>query len=211
MEEFFVDVCEQLSAHIWLQALLVVVGTCFLEDAARCGVGLLVSAGQIEWGLAFVSMTIGGMVGDIGLYVIGRYASIFLYRHRLIDRERLTWVNDQFKRHAFKAVMLARFIPGARTVVYASAGIVRYPMPRFTFFLFVAAVVQSLLFLQVANFIGDHLLPYLRDTRLRLAVFGLIVLALVWGHHILARRNKRRAKQSADEKAPLRSPSTPSL
>lgn len=197
MEEFFIDVCEQLSSHIWLQALLVVVGTCFLEDAARCGIGLLVSAGQIDWGLAFVSMTIGGMVGDVGLYVIGRYASVFLYRRRWIDPDRLGWVNDQFKRHAFKAVMLARFIPGARTIVYASAGIVRYPMPRFTFFLFVAAVIQSLLFLEVADFIGDHLLPYLRDTRLRLAVFGVIVLLLVLGHHVMARKNKKQAAQQA--------------
>jgi membrane protein DedA with SNARE-associated domain len=133
MEEFFVDVCEQLSAHVWLEALLVIIGTCFLEDVARCGVGLLVANGQIGWRLAFVSMTLGGVVGDLALYVIGRYASVFLYRHRWLDPLRLAWVKEQFRRHAFKAVMVARFTPGARTLVYCSAGIVRYPMPRFTF------------------------------------------------------------------------------
>ena len=59
-EDAFIQLCQQLSAHVWLQGVLVAVGTCVLEDAARCGVGLLVAAGHIDWGVAFVSMTIGG-------------------------------------------------------------------------------------------------------------------------------------------------------
>lgn len=201
MEDTFILICEKLSNHLWLQALLVVAGTCFLEDAARCGVGLLVVAGHIGWWLAFVSMTVGGMVGDVGLYVIGRYATGFLLRRRWIDAKRLVWMEGYFQRHAFKSVMLARFIPGARTLCYVSAGTVRYPMPRFTGMLFVAAVVQSLLFLQVAAFIGSKLLPYLTDRRLQVSVFGVIILTLVLSHHVLARRTKSKA-------TPLR-PDTP--
>jgi membrane protein DedA with SNARE-associated domain len=190
MEDTFILICEKLSSHLWLQALLVVAGTCFLEDPARCGVGLLVVAGHIGWWLAFVSMTVGGMVGDLGLYVIGRYATDFLLRRRWIDAKRLVWMEGYFQRHAFKSVMLARFIPGARTLCYVSAGTVRYPMPRFTGMLFVAAVVQALLFLQVAAFIGSKLLPYLTDRRLQAAVFAVIILTLVLSHHVLARRTQ---------------------
>ena len=53
-EDFFFQLCEQLSNHIWLQALIMLVGTCFLEDAARCGIGLLVAAELGELGAASV-------------------------------------------------------------------------------------------------------------------------------------------------------------
>lgn len=192
MEESFIQLCEHLSNHLWLQALLIAIGTCFLEDAARCGIGLLVAAGHVGWGLAFVSMTVGGVVGDVGLYVIGRYATEWLVRRRWVDLDRLGWMKDYFQRHAFKSVMLARFIPGARTICYVSAGTIRYPMPRFTFMLFVAAVVQSLLFLKIADFVGHSVFRYMTDTRIQLGVFGVIVLLLVLTHHVFARRNKKK-------------------
>lgn len=192
MEEAFVTICEHLSNHVWLQALLVIVGVCFIEDPARCGVGLLVAAGHLNWWLAFVSMTLGGIVGDLGLYVIGRYALSFLVRRRWVDKARLEWMEAYFEHHAFKSVFFARFVPGARTLCYASAGAVQYPLLRFTGMLLVAACVQSLIFLQIAQFIADKILPYLGDRRLQAAVFGVILLAFVLGHHVLARRRKKK-------------------
>jgi membrane protein DedA with SNARE-associated domain len=191
-EAFFTHVCEHLSNHLWLQALLIVVGTCFIEDPARCAVGLLVAAGHVGWWLSFVSMTIGGMAGDIGLYVIGRYATLFLIRRRWVDAARLEWMEESFNRHAVKAVLIARFIPGARMIAYISAGAVRYPVPRFLLLLLVAAMIQSLIFLKIADFIAAHILPYLRDTRLQLAVFVAIVLALVLAHRAITRRTKKK-------------------
>lgn len=168
------------------------VGTCFLEDAARLGVGLLVADGDVGWWMAFFSMTFGGMVGDVGLYVIGRYATLFLIRRRWVDPARLTWMEEYYKRNAIKAVMIARFIPGARTLSYVTAGAIRFPLPRFLLLLFLAAMVQSLIFLKVSGVIAEQMMPYLHDRRLQAAVFGAIVLALLLGHHLLTRRNKRK-------------------
>lgn len=201
MEEAFIRICEHLADHLWLQGLLVAAGTCFLEDAARCGVGLLVAAGHMGWWLAFVSMTAGGLAGDVGLYLIGRYFTQLLIRWRWVDAARLVWMESYFQKHAFKSVIGARFIPGARTVVYAAAGAVRYPMPRFTLMLLAAAVIQSLLFLQVAKFITEKILPYLRDTRLQVAAFAVVVLILLLAHHVLARRRKARLPASLDAPA----------
>lgn len=191
-EDVFIQICEQLSNHLWLQALLVIVGTCFLEDAARCGVGLLVAAGHIGWWIALVSMTLGGMVGDVGLYMIGRYATLFLLRWRWVDPARLESMKHYFERHAIKAVMIARFIPGARTIAYVSAGAIRYPLPRFLFLLLIAATIQSLIFLKISAFIAEKILPYLHNTRLQVAVFGVIVLVLLLAHHTITRRNKKK-------------------
>ena len=154
--------------------------------------GLLVADGDIGWWIAFVSMTLGGMVGDVGLYVIGRYATLFLFRRRWVDPARLTWMEDYYKRNAIKAIMIARFIPGARTLSYVTAGAIRFPLPRFLLLLLLAAMVQSFIFIKVAGFIAEKLMPYLSDKRLQAAVFGAIVLALVLTHHYLTRRNKRK-------------------
>jgi len=192
MEEAFIQLCDHLSNHLWLQGLLMAVGTCFLEDAARCGLGLLVAAGRVGWWLAFVSMTIGGMAGDLGLYLIGRYATLFLLRRRWVDTARLKWMESYFKSHAVKTVLISRFIPGARTVAYSAAGVIRYPLPRFLLLLLLAAVVQTLLFLQLGAFIGDKIRPLLEDTRSRVALIAVIVLTGLLIHRLMTRRRKQR-------------------
>ena len=192
-EEAFIQICQQLSNHVWLQGLLVAVGTCLLEDAARCGVGFLVGLGHIGWGVAFISMTLGGLAGDVGLYVIGRYATSLLIRLRWVDVARLTWTETYFQNQAVKTLVIARFLPGARTLAYVSAGAIKYPLPRFMFLLFLASMAQSVLFIELGVFIGERILPYLQDTRLRLGAIAIIVLLVVLTHHILTRRNKSKA------------------
>jgi len=136
-------------------------------------------------------MTVGGMAGDVGLYLIGRYATAFLFRHRWVDPARLEWMEAYFQSHAVKTVFISRFLPGARTVTNTAAGAIKYPMPRFILLLFLAAVVQSMLFLQLGVFIGEKILPYLHEPWMRFALFGVTVLALLLAHQAFVRRRKR--------------------
>lgn len=198
-EASFIQLCENLSDHPVLEGLLIAVGTCFLEDAARCGVGLLVAIGHVGWWLAFVSMTIGGMMGDLGLYLIGRYATLFLLKRRWVDKKRLVWMEGYFRNHAVKTVLFSRFLPGARTVAFSAAGVIRYPLPRFVLLLFIAALVQSLLFLKLGTYIGSHILPYLEGRRNRLLVIALIVLVGILVHHLLGRRRSRRERAALEQ------------
>ena len=191
-ETFFAELCDHLSGQVWLQALLVTAGTCFLEDVARCGVSLLVATGHLGWWLAFLSMTAGGMAGDVGLYLIRRYATKLLYRWRWVDPLRLEWMEAYFKSHAVKTIFISRFLPGARTVTNTAAGAVRYPLPSFLVWLLVAAVVQALLFLQLGVLIGERILPYLEDPRLRMAVLGVTVLILVLAYRAFVCRRQRK-------------------
>jgi len=174
-----IALCGNLSDHLWLQGLLIVVVTGFLEDAARCGVGLLVSAGHIRWDVALVGMTTGGVVADVALYLLGRFATVLMLRRRWVDPERLSWAQGCFSRHAVQAIIIARFIPGIRMVTYLAAGTIRYPLPRFTFWLFIAALVQGVIFLQASDVIAQTILPYMHDKQMRFVVFGVIVLALL--------------------------------
>ena len=195
-EELFLQLCDHMSTNLWLQSLLIIVGTCFLEDAARCAVCLLVASSHVGWFLAFVSMTIGGMVGDIGLYLIGRYATAFLTRQRWIDIQRLLWMEDYFKNHSAKTIFIARFLPGARTIAFSAAGIVRYPFCRFLVWLFLAALVQALIFLKLGALIGDTILPYLKKPQTRAGIVAIIILCGIITHLIIMRRRRRNPTKS---------------
>ena len=201
-QDTFIQLCEQLSNHVWLQGLLVIVGCILFEDAARCGVGLLVADEQLGWWVALVSMTLGGVVGDVVLYVIGRSSISFLIRRRWVNAERLAWAEGCFTRHAIKAIVIARFIPGVRMITYLAAGTARYPAARFVFWLSLAAAVQAFLFLKASDVIGQTLLSYLHDKRLRLIVVGVIVLTLIAANaYYLIRRARKNKLAAQKEKA----------
>lgn len=174
-EQAFIQLCGQLSGNLWLQGLLVTAGTCFLEDVARCGVGVLVASGLVRWWLAFFCMIGGGMISDIALYLIGRYATFFLLRRRWMDIDTLTWVKRYFCHHAVKTILISRFIPGARSFTYSAAGASRYSFFRFFLLLLGASTVQALVFLQLGVFIGNTVLPYLRHPALRAASIILLI------------------------------------
>jgi membrane protein DedA with SNARE-associated domain len=205
-ETFFLELCDTLSGHPWLQWLLIIAGTCFIEDPARCGVVLLVAGGHIRWWTAFPAMVIGGVVGDVGLYFIGRYATDLLVRLRWVDPARLSKMKEVFYEHAVKSLFIARFLPGARGITYSVSGIVRYPFLRLLAVLTAASAIQALLFLKLGDFVGETVIPYLKRPQMRVVVVAAVVLGGVLVHQKLARRRRRKVAALAAAEAP---PATP--
>jgi len=192
MEAWFINFCEVLTNNQWLQALVVIAFTCFIEDPARCAVVVLLAGGHItNWWLTFASMTVGGMIGDIGLYVIGRYAMHLLLRFRFADPERIDYIKGKYGDHAAWASFMARFLPGARTLVYVSAGSMKYPFGRFLLILFFAAALQAYLFLLAADFISIHILPYLKSKITQTVLASILIAAVFLLNRFLTKRTKK--------------------
>ena len=197
-EEAFLQLCDELSTlyYPWLQWLLVAVGSCFLEEAARCGIALLVAADHMSWWLAFTGMVAGALIGDVSFYLTGRYATAFLLSRRWVDPNKLAKVEGYFQNHAVATVFLSRFIPGVRGIGFSVSGIVRYPFPRFFLILTVAAVVQAILFLKLGNFIGDRVLPLFKGRGAQFTTIAVVVLIGTVIHQFFARRRKKKAIQA---------------
>jgi len=195
MEETFIHFCEVLTNNPWLQALVIIVFTCFIEDPARCAVVVMLKTNLIaNWWLTFASMTIGGMVGDIGLYVIGRFAMSILIRYRLADPERVDYIKTKYGDHAAWASFIARFVPGMRTLVYVSTGSMRYPFGRFLFILFLAAALQAYLFLLAADFIKDHILRHFESKTAQIGLALILIFAMYAVSRFLTKRTKKRSE-----------------
>lgn len=196
MEEMFIRFCEMLTNNPWLQALVIIVGTGFLEDPARCAVVVMFAAGHISnWWLTFASMTIGAVGADIVLYLIGRFAIQVMIRCRLAEMERIEYIKGKYGNHAMWASFIARFVPGLRMLVYISVGSMKYPFGRFVTILFLASVVQAYLFLLAAHFISLHILPYLES---KLAQ-SILVVMLIAAFFVLTRFLTKRTKKHDDE------------
>ena len=98
-------------------------------------VGLEVSAGQLTFWGAALAATFGSVVGAWALYVLGRLGgrsvALRLPRFLGLTEDRLARTEAWFSSRGHAIVLLARLIPGVRSVVSIPAGTLRMPVGRF--------------------------------------------------------------------------------
>ncbi|ACI49825.1 conserved hypothetical protein [Gluconacetobacter diazotrophicus PA1 5] len=144
-----------------IQALAIIIGTFILEDAATILTAMEVQTGQIAIPVALVALYVGIVVGDLGLYGLGRLAALWPPARRWVavpqDGNGQTW----FGRNVFRIVFVSRFIPGARLPLYTACGFFGASVGRFALAAVLATLIwTTLLFavsLQVGHFLIDHL------------------------------------------------------
>jgi membrane protein DedA with SNARE-associated domain len=90
--------------------------------------------GLYGWALLLVCVT-GVVLSDLLLYLVGRVWGLQLLRLHLVARilpvTRLQRIRRGFARHGVLILLVARLLPGVRTAVFLSAGILRLPWKRF--------------------------------------------------------------------------------
>jgi membrane-associated protein len=96
--------------------------------------GVVAAAGHLSLALVVISASAGAVAGDNIAYLIGwRFGEPVTNRFLASPkaRGRLAWARHQLSRRGGQLILVGRFIPGGRTVVTVSAGMLRYPWPRF--------------------------------------------------------------------------------
>ncbi|SDX90984.1 membrane protein DedA, SNARE-associated domain [Modestobacter sp. DSM 44400] len=100
--------------------------------------GLQVSAGQLLFWAAALSATAGSVLGAWALYALGRLGGrpmvLRLPRFLGVTGDRLDRTESWFARRGDGIVLLARLVPGLRSVVSIPAGTLRMPVGRFLLF-----------------------------------------------------------------------------
>jgi membrane-associated protein len=109
--------------------------------------GVVAAAGDLNL-MAIVAVAAGGaFLGDNTAYFVGRR-----FGTRINDRffrsekarKRVEWAHQQVSERGGELIVVARFIPGGRTVVTLSAGTLGYPWRRFVIFDAAAALIWAL-------------------------------------------------------------------
>ena len=146
----------------WLLFLLIVVATWISEDATVIAVGVLIAHGQIDFGVGLLGCFIGIVLGDGGLWAIGRFAGRRALHWPIVR----TWVSEEsldawgrwFDRHTIRAVFVARAIPGLRLPTYFAAGLLSKRAHGFLFWAALAAFFWTPFLLILAIILGPRIL-----------------------------------------------------
>ncbi|MBI1213275.1 MAG: hypothetical protein GC190_17555 [Alphaproteobacteria bacterium] len=139
-------------------AAAIIVTTFILEDAASLGAAALSAAGAISMPLAMAALAFGIFVGDLGLYGLGYAARSRRWAHARIGDKNIErgrrWLGDRL----ITALLVARFIPGARLPAYTASGYLRVPFVRFASITAGAGVVWTLAIFAIVTMAGSEAL-----------------------------------------------------
>ncbi len=145
--------------------------------------GLLAATGQVDLLAGIAACLVALVLGDLVLYALGRVLGPPVLARFGRGPGEVGALGRGLQRSSGVAVLLGRFVPGARLPTYVVAGIVRMPILRFTGWLVLAAALWAPLLVGLTAF-GGRLLD-LEGASPRTALVAGIVLVLVMA--ILAR------------------------
>lgn len=136
-----------LFAIIFAETGLVV--TPFLPgDSLLFACGALAAGGKMNIALLLVLLTAAAIIGDAVNYSVGRWMGVKLFTHsnprsfkaRLFNKKHLDKAHAFYEKHGGKAIILARFVPIARTFVPFVAGAAKMTYRQFALFNIIGAV-----------------------------------------------------------------------
>ncbi|MFT4264135.1 MAG: VTT domain-containing protein [Nocardioides sp.] len=150
-------------------------------DSLLFTAGLLVASGVLNVPLVVVILVtwIAGALGDQVAYWIGGKLGKSLFvpgRSRWISVRHVRAAHEFFAHHGHKAVILARFVPLARTFTPVVAGAVEMPRRRFTTYNIAGGLLWTASMSLAGYFLGG--VPIIAD-HVDIVVVGIVALSLV--------------------------------
>lgn len=155
------------------------------EDIPLVMGGVLVHRGQANLWVMILIGYLGIIIGDSIMFSLGRRfegrTPGLLQRMRIITPERRQRVEELFKKHGEKIVMIARFLPGVRTVTYFTAGSVGMSYTKFIIYDSIAALASAPIFVVLGYYFGadiDSLLARIAHGE-RNVIIALVLILLI--------------------------------
>jgi membrane protein DedA with SNARE-associated domain len=146
-------VFDQLTDHIsgspWTYVFLFVISALDViiplvpSETSVITAGVLAGSGDLILPLVIVSAALGAILGDNVAYAIGRLAGKWVQRRFFSGdrRERLEWAERNLEQRGGYLIVVGRFIPGGRTAVTLTAGMLEMRWRRFIAFDVAAGLV----------------------------------------------------------------------
>ena len=144
----------------WFQGVAIVIGTFILEDAATVLAGIQVDAGNLSPAVALTALLIGIVLGDVGLYGLGRLSAHISWIAQLLPPHRQTTIRAWLEGRVFKVVLVSRFLPGLRLPTYTTCGFLGADLRQFVLAAVVATVCWTSLLFTASLHVGHFLLSH---------------------------------------------------
>ncbi len=151
---------------LWQRVTAIALATLVSEDLACITAGLLASEGVLTFGWALTAGFLGIYVGDMFLYLMGRIGGITLLRRApfrwMIKESQIEQAESLFEEHGAKIIFSSRLLPGSRLPVYAAAGVLNYPLWRFSLFMFLAGGLSAVILVGGSRHLGEVVIDWLK-------------------------------------------------
>jgi membrane protein DedA with SNARE-associated domain len=173
----FTDMLAAAAGSRPLQAVTIIAGTFVLEDAATLLAAMQVATGGIPLAVALLSLYAGIILGDLGLYGLGRLSLENAWARRLVPQRRQELGREWATQRIMPIVIVSRFIPGLRLPTYTTLGYLRAPVQKFALAAILATLVWTSGLFFISMKLGMLLMRYLGVWRWAgLAVFCVILI-----------------------------------
>jgi membrane protein DedA with SNARE-associated domain len=183
----------------YLLFLTIVLGVIFLEDTTVVVVGVLTADALLSTPFALASLYTGIVIGDIGLYWLGRFASTHQRLSRYVDHGFVspfrTWLESRFVLTVFSA----RCIPGARVPTYVASGFFRTHFPLFLASTLGAMAVWTTTLFSLSYWFGNVTARWVGPARWGIALAILLGLFFLGRRHFLSYRSLTRGARTGDD------------
>ncbi|MGM0547433.1 MAG: alpha/beta fold hydrolase, partial [Bacteroidota bacterium] len=159
-----VDFAKFEGVSLLIIMLIIILGTLVSEDLTAIGAGLLAARGLIGFWPATLACFLGIFIGDVGLYVAGRFLGRPALKKApfkwIINEEDLQKSSKWFKAKGPTIIVATRFLPGSRLPTYFSAGVMQVGFWMFLFYFILSGIIWAPLLVGVTQLLGNELLYY---------------------------------------------------
>lgn len=178
--------------YIGLFVLLILggIGFPFPEDTTLILCGFLISHGIVKPIPAFIVVYSGLLLADLFLYSVGRKygRAVIAHKrfHRLISPERLSILEDKFKKRGAVIIFFGRHLVGLRAQLFLVAGIMRMSALKF----FMADGVSSIFTIALmagAGYMGGYSLQVIRKDITRIEHIAILLVITLLAIYLIFR------------------------
>lgn len=176
------------DGSVMLLSLAIIFCAFLFEDATTVIVGVLAADGVIPVQIAFISLYIGSVVGDVALYSIGLFARTHPRLAHYIDHDFTSpfrlWIG---RRYALK-IFYAHFMPGFRFATFMASGFFKYPFRTYMPMAMSGGIVLITTLFSVSYWFGSVTSDLVSYVRWGIALAFLLIIFLIGRHNLIVYR-----------------------
>jgi membrane protein DedA with SNARE-associated domain len=183
--------------YVGLFLLLVLggIGLPLPEDTTLILCGFLISTEVIEPVPALLVVYSGLLITDFGLYSVGKKygREIVTHKkfHKIISPERLSMLENKFRRKGILFILVGRHLAGLRAQIFLTAGVMRMPAVKFL----MADAVSSLFTMVImvgTGYAGGHSLQVIKRDITRIEHIGILLAVILLTVYLIFRYARSR-------------------
>ena len=161
--------------------------------------GFWISQGEFNYYLMVLAGTVGGTIGPITLYALGRYGGrplVLKYgKYFLINEKQVNASDKFFAKYGAGVAFFARFMPVVRTAISVPCGMAKMSLAKFSIYTFAAMLPITALYVYLGVKLGENweeagalFKHYLQPFIIVIAILALIYGVYKYRQKLLERR-----------------------